>query len=40
MRTVLIVLSVLLLGFAIIGCAEPADYCACDGSAPAIGSQA
>jgi len=33
MRTALTVLSLVLLGFAIAGCAEPADYCACDGSA-------
>jgi hypothetical protein len=33
MRTVFAVLSMLLLGFAIAGCAAPADYCACDGSA-------
>jgi hypothetical protein len=40
MRTVLTVLSVLLLGFTIAGCAAPVDYCACDGSAPAINTQA
>lgn len=40
MRTLMTVLSMFLVGFAIAGCAQPADYCACDGSVPAIKSQA